>query len=138
MILSVDHVGIVVPDAAAAVASWSHLLELEVEGWERSEAEQVEEVVLRVGTGFVQLLSPTAPTSTLARFLARRGPGMHHFGLRVDHLDLAIAAAEARGAQVVEPRARPGSRGTRIGFLHPRGFSGVLLELVEEGGGRVP
>jgi len=126
-----DHVGIAVADMDAMVALLHRTLGLQPASRERSDREMVEEVLLPVGGGYLQLLAATSPSSTIAKFLGRQGPGLHHLGLRVDDVEAALTAAEAAGARVLEPRLRDGSRGTRIGFLDPRTLSRVLIELVQ-------
>jgi methylmalonyl-CoA/ethylmalonyl-CoA epimerase len=132
-VVAVDHVGLAVRDLRASLDSYAATLGLRNASVERDDARGIEEAVLSVGDGCVQLLTPTSPASTIARFLDRRGPGIHHFAFRVGDLERALAAAERGGARVLEPRVQAGSRGTRIAFLDPRGFGGALVELVEHG-----
>jgi len=92
----------------------------------------VEEVLLRVGESYVQLLSATGPETPVGRFLDKRGEGLHHVGYRVDDVAGTLEALRAAGIPLVDERPRPGSRGTTVAFVHPNGFRGVLVELVQE------
>ena len=82
---------------------------------------------------YVQLISPTRPDSPVAAFLERRGEGLHHVGYRVDDCGAALEAMVAAGAKPIDAAPRPGSRGTTVAFIHPKGSFGTLIELVEEG-----
>lgn len=88
-----------------------------------------------VGSSFVQTLEPTGE-GVVQRFLDKRGPGLHHLAFEVDAIDAALADLAARGVPLVDPAARAGGKGTRIAFVHPSAFGGVLVELVEEAPGR--
>jgi methylmalonyl-CoA/ethylmalonyl-CoA epimerase len=128
--LPIDHVAIAVPDLDAAGA-WSAL------GLPRSGDDEdvpgqgVRVRALRAGEGLIELVAPTTPTSPVARFLATRGPGLHHVALRVPDVEEAVARLLAAGAAFVDPTPRPGRAGTRVVFLHPRWTGGTLVELVE-------
>ncbi|MGH9067936.1 MAG: methylmalonyl-CoA epimerase [Acidimicrobiales bacterium] len=132
VITGVDHVAIAVSDLGAAVAWYRTMFGAEVAHREKIESDGVEEALLRVGTSYIQLLTPTRPDSPVATFLDRRGEGVHHVGYRVDDCALALQAAKRAGAQVVDSRPRPGSRGTMVAFLHPKAALGTLIELVQE------
>jgi methylmalonyl-CoA/ethylmalonyl-CoA epimerase len=95
------------------------------------EGEGVEECLFRVGTSFVQLLGATGPDTPVGRFLERRGEGVHHVGYRVADVAAAIASLREQGVPLVDAEPRPGSRGTTVAFVHPKGFGGVLVELVQ-------
>ena len=131
MIVGLDHIGIAVSDMEAAVERFRQVLGIGPAHRERSDREMVEEAILPVGDGSIQLLAPTSPSSSVARFLDRRGPALHHVGLRVDDLSATLVAAEAGAATVLQPRVRTGSRRSRIAFLDPRGLAGVLVEMVQ-------
>ena len=134
LLTAIDHVGIAVRDLEAAVAWYRRVLGAEVAHRERVESQAVDEVLLEVGDSFVQLLTPLSPESPVGRFLERRGEGIHHVAYRVDDCAAALAAAVAAGAQAVDASPRPGSRGTTVAFLHPKGAFGTLVELVEVSG----
>ena len=97
----------------------------------RCAAQGVEAVLLDVGENHVELLRPLGPDTPVGRFLARRGPGLHHVAYQVADIDAALEQLRARGVRLVDEAARPGIRGSRVAFLHPAGSASVLTELVE-------
>lgn len=128
----VDHVGIAVADLDLASEPYlalglTPLADEEVAG------QGVKVRAFRAGPSLVELLAATRSDSPIARFLARRGPGLHHVAFRSDDLDAEIEALLAHGATFVDPTPRPGRAGTRAVFLHPSWGEGVLIELVEHG-----
>lgn len=133
MLTELDHVGIAVADLEQAVRHYRRTLGLEPIHRERVEDQGVEEVLFRVGTSFVQLLGALGPETPVGRFLASRGPGLHHVAYRVEDVEAALEHLRAEGVPLVDETPRPGSRGTRIAFVHPKGMGGVLVELVQEG-----
>jgi methylmalonyl-CoA/ethylmalonyl-CoA epimerase len=132
MLTRIDHVGIAVADLDASVEHYRRTLGVEPVHRERVEAQGVEEVLLQVGGSYIQLLGALGPDTPVGRFLQRQGPGVHHVGFRVDDVVQALAHLKAQGVRLIDDAPRPGSRGTTIAFLHPRGMGGVLVELVEE------
>lgn len=128
----IDHVGIAVSDLEAAVDEYRRLLGVEPSHRERVEDQGVEEVLFAVGSSYVQLLAALGTDTPVGRFLATRGPGMHHVAYRVDDIESALDHLRAEGARLVDERPRPGSRDTLIAFVHPRSMGGVLVELVQE------
>jgi methylmalonyl-CoA/ethylmalonyl-CoA epimerase len=133
LFLDIDHVGIAVSDLDAAVADYRAALGLDPVHREIVEDQGVEEVLLRVGTSFVQLLAARGPETPVGKFLARRGEGLHHVGYRVGNVERALERLRAAGVPLVDEAPRTGSRGTTVAFAHPKGFRGVLVELVQEG-----
>ncbi|GIU99262.1 MAG: methylmalonyl-CoA epimerase [Actinomycetota bacterium] len=133
MITELDHVGIAVADLEAAVEHYRRTLGLEPVHRERVEDQGVEEVLFRVGNSYVQLLGALGPDTPVGRFLASRGPGVHHVAYRVVDVAAALERLRQQGVPLVDEAPRPGSRGTRIAFVHPKGMGGVLVELVQEG-----
>lgn len=129
----VDHVGIALPDLDAAVLEYRRLLGVEPAHRERVEDQGVEEVLFAVGSSYVQLLGALGDDTPVGRFLATRGPGLHHVAYRVDDIGAALDHLRAEGARLVDEHPRPGSRGTLIAFVHPAAMGGVLVELVQEG-----
>ena len=130
MFQGIDHVGIAVADLKAALDAWRQL------GLGEARIEEVPDqgvrvAMLPVGTGKIELLEPLTPDSPVGRFLARRGPGMHHVAFRVDDLEGALAAAEQQGLELIDRRPRTGAGGARIAFLHPRATGGTLVELCQ-------
>ncbi|MDA8037758.1 MAG: methylmalonyl-CoA epimerase [Actinomycetota bacterium] len=128
----IDHVAIAVRDLDAAAAWYEAVLGARVTHRERVEPDGVEEALIKVAGSYVQLLTPTRDDSPVARFLERRGEGLHHVGYRVSDCAAALEAVMASGSAVIDERPRPGSRGTTVAFLHPKDAFGTLIELVEE------
>ena len=128
----IDHVGIAVRDLDAAVEHYRRTLGVEPVHRETVEDQGVEEVLFRVGASFVQLLAATGPDTPVGKFLERKGEGVHHVGYRVPDVAETIEHLRGEGVPLVDERPRPGSRGTTVAFVHPKGFGGVLVELVQE------
>jgi methylmalonyl-CoA/ethylmalonyl-CoA epimerase len=133
LLTAIDHVGIAVEDLSAEVERYRRAFGLEPVHRETVESQGVEEVLFAVGASFVQLLRPLAPETPVGRHLATRGPGVHHVAYRVNDVSTALERLRAEKVPLVDEVPRPGSRGTRIAFVHPRGLGGVLVELVQEG-----
>lgn len=135
-LVGVDHVGVAVPDLDAAVDWHTRVLGLRVTHRETNTEQQVEEAMLAgpgqpAGSVQVQLLAPTGPTSTLARFLDRSGPGLQQLAYRVEDVEAATAYLRGVGVRVLFEQARPGTAGSLVNFLHPKDCGGVLVELVQ-------
>jgi methylmalonyl-CoA/ethylmalonyl-CoA epimerase len=125
----IAHVGVAVPDLDAALAFYRDVL-----GVEPEPAESVDGAAIRsieFGATRLELLAPTDPAGPIAKFLARRGPGIHHICYRVPDLDAALAACRRAGYRLVDETPRQGVGGHRIAFLHPSSTAGILLELTE-------
>jgi methylmalonyl-CoA epimerase len=129
--VQLDHIGIAVPDLAAAIERWGPLVGAPEAAPELVPSNRVRVAFVSVGDSHVELLEPADPTSPVAKFLEQRGPGVHHLAFRVPSVDAALAEVRARGDRVVDERARAGARGRRVGFAHPSAFGGVLVEFVE-------
>lgn len=129
----IDHVGIATTDLEAAVEHYRRALGVEPTHRETVADQGVDEVMFRVGTSYIQLLGALGPDTPVGRFLDRRGPGVHHVGYRVDDVTETLRRLHELGVPLVDEAPRPGSRGTTVAFVHPRGFGGVLVELVQEG-----
>jgi methylmalonyl-CoA/ethylmalonyl-CoA epimerase len=132
LLVDVDHVGMAVQDLEAAVEEYRVAFGVEAMHRERMEAEGVDEVLFHVGTSYIQLLGSLGPDTPVGRFLARRGEGVHHVGYRVDDVAAVLERLRAAEVPLVDQAPRPGSRGTTVAFAHPKGFRGVLVELVQE------
>jgi len=132
LLTEIDHVAIAVADLDAAVSWYATMFGATVTHRERIERDGVEEALLKVADSYVQLLTPTAPDSPVARFLERHGEGIHHVGYRVADVGVALARLQAEGARVIDAVPRPGSRGTTVAFVHPKASFGTLIELVQE------
>jgi methylmalonyl-CoA/ethylmalonyl-CoA epimerase len=131
----IDHVGIATLDLDAAVERYRRAFGIEPAHRETVDDQGVEEVLFRVGTSYVQLLRALGPDTPVGRFLERRGEGVHHIGYRVDDVAGTLASLKELGMPLVDEAPRPGSRGTTVAFVHPKGFGGVLVELVQEPSG---
>ena len=133
MILTeIDHVAIAVNDLEAAIDYYKRAFGAEVDHREVVESDGVEEALLKVAESYVQLLTPTRPDSPVAKAIEKRGEGLHHIGYRVADCGEALAAMIAAGAKAIDLAPRPGSRGTTVAFIHPKGSFGTLIELVQE------
>lgn len=132
---SVDHVGIAVPDLQAAIEFYTSVLGMRLVHREDSPDHQVSEAMLAPAdpgaTVIVQLVAPLSEHSPLTRFLDRTGPGVQHLAFRVSDVEHAAAEYRRRGLRLLYDSPRPGTRGSRINFVHPKDTGGVLLELVE-------
>jgi methylmalonyl-CoA/ethylmalonyl-CoA epimerase len=127
----IDHVGIAVEDLDTAVEHYRRTLGVEPTHRERIDPQGVEEVLLAVGSSFIQLLGALGPDTPVGRFLERRGPGVHHIGYRVDDVAATLDHLRGEGVELIDRIPRPGSRGTTIAFVHPKAMGGVLVELVQ-------
>ncbi len=125
----IAHVGIAVSDLDAALAFYRDVLGLVPHPPETADGAEI--VSLPFGDAEVELLASTDPSSPISRFLARRGPGIHHICYRVPDLDAALAACRAAGYRLVDETPRRGAGGRRIAFVHPKATAGILLELTE-------
>jgi methylmalonyl-CoA epimerase len=132
LLTEIDHVAIAVNDLEAAIAYYRETFGCEVEHREVVERDGVEEALLKVADSYVQLLTPTRDDSPVAKYLASKGEGLHHVGYRVDDCAAALESVKAHGGRVIDEEPRPGSRGTTVAFVHPKGALGTLIELVQE------
>ena len=132
LLTEIDHVAIAVRDLDAAVDYYRRAFGARVTHREVVESDGVEEALLAVADSYIQLTAATRPDSPVARFIERRGEGLHHVGYRVADCAAALASMVAAGATPVDGAPRPGSRGTTVAFVHPKSSFGTLIELVEE------
>jgi methylmalonyl-CoA/ethylmalonyl-CoA epimerase len=128
----IDHVAVAVRDLDAAVAWYGEMFGATVAHREVVERDGVEEALLKVADSYVQLLTPVRDDSTVAKWLDKNGEGIHHVGYRVSNVGETLEAFVAHGGRAIDAAPRPGSRGTTVAFLHPKGAFGTLIELVEE------
>lgn len=131
-LIEIDHVAIAVKDLEAAIAYYHDTFGCDVAHREVVERDGVEEALLKVADSYVQLLTPIRGDSPVAKFLEKKGEGIHHVGYRVDDCAAALAKVKAEGHQVIDDAPRPGSRGTTVAFVHPKTAFGTLIELVQE------
>jgi methylmalonyl-CoA epimerase len=131
--LSVHHVGIAVDDLDAAVERYVSLFGATVEHRARVEDQGVEAASLHVGGSRVELLAPTGPDTPVGRFLAKRGPGLHHVAFEVDDVAFELDRLRAEGVQLIDEEPRRGMFGLQVAFVHPEATGGVLAEFVGNG-----
>lgn len=134
MIKALHHIAVAVESIDDALPRWVDGLGLTLSGREHVPSEQVEVAILMAGDTRIELLEPTSPTSPVAKFLQKRGPGLHHLAFAVDDTGTTMKVLADRGAPLLADAPRPGAHGTQVAFLHPKWLTGVLAELV--GGGR--
>jgi len=132
LLTEIDHVAIAVRDLDAAIAYYRDTFGAEPSHREKVEPDGVEEALIPVAQSYIQLVSPTRADSPVAAFLERRGEGLHHVGYRVADCGVALEAVRAAGGRLIDEVPRPGSRGTTVAFVHPKGALGTLIELVQE------
>ena len=132
MLTEIDHVAIAVRDLEAAIDYYQRAFGAEVEHREVVERDGVEEALLKVAESYIQLLTPIREDSPVAKAIEKRGEGLHHVGYRVDDAAVALESMVAAGATPIDKEPRPGSRGTTVAFIHPKGSFGTLIELVQE------
>jgi methylmalonyl-CoA/ethylmalonyl-CoA epimerase len=127
----IDHIGVAVTDLEAAIALHAETYGMPLVHRETVEAQGVEAVLLDVGDGHVELLRPLSGDTPVGRFLARRGPGLHHVAYGVDDVESTLAQLRERGVRLIDEAPRAGIRGSRVAFLHPAASGGVLTEIVQ-------
>jgi methylmalonyl-CoA epimerase len=127
----VDHIGIAVSDLEAAIKHYSQTALTEITLRERLPEQGVELVFLSTGGAKLELLTPLSDSSTLARFINKRGPGLHHICYKVDNIVSELSRLESLGAKLIDSSPRHGAGGTKIAFISPSSFFGVLTELCE-------
>ena len=130
----IDHVAIAVNDLEAAIAYYRDVYGAVVDHREIVESDGVEEALLKVADSYIQLLTPTRADSPVAKYLGKKGEGLHHIGYRVADCGVALEAVKAAGGKVIDQAPRPGSRGTTVAFIHPKTTFGTLVELVQDNG----
>jgi methylmalonyl-CoA/ethylmalonyl-CoA epimerase len=124
-----DHVGIAVADIGAALEFYRDALGLEIDGSEDVATQKVRAHFVATGHSSLELLEATADTSPIAKYVARRGPGLHHITLRVDDVAAALAQLKQRGVRLIDEQPRQGAEGALVAFIHPSSAHGVLVEL---------
>jgi len=129
----IHHLGVAVDDLDAALATYERLFGAEVEHRATVEDQGVRAASLRIGTGRVELLEPLGADTPVGRFLAKRGPGMHHVAYEVSDLDATLAELARAGADLIDEQPRAGLFGLEVAFIHPDSVHGVLSEVVSSG-----
>jgi methylmalonyl-CoA epimerase len=131
MLSTIDHVGVAVESIDAALAVYRDALGMPLVHRETVDSQGVDAALLDVGDSHIELLQPLGPDTTVGKFLARRGPGLHHVAYRVDSVSDALEALSAAGVRLIDERPRAGIRGSQVAFLHPSSTGGVLTEIVQ-------
>ena len=130
-ILRIDHIAIVVPEIDEALEFWQTALGLSLEHREEVPEQETAVAMLPVGESEVELVQPTTETSGMAKYMAKRGPGLHHVCFEVDDIEETLAELEAKGIHLINEEPVVGAGGRKVAFVHPKSASGVLVELVE-------
>jgi methylmalonyl-CoA/ethylmalonyl-CoA epimerase len=129
MKVTLDHVGIAVADLREALAFYRDALGLEIETPEEVASQRVRAHFIPAGEAALELLEATADDSPIAKYVAKRGPGLHHITLRVDDIRAALAQLKAKGVKLIDADPREGANGSLVAFIHPSSAHGVLVEL---------
>jgi methylmalonyl-CoA/ethylmalonyl-CoA epimerase len=127
----IDHIGIAVPELEPALELWRDRLGLELAHREVVAEQGVEAALLDVGENHVELLAPLAPDTAVGRFLAKRGPGLHHVAYQVTDIDQTLESVKRAGLALIDEHPRIGIRGSRVAFVNPSSTERVLVEIVE-------
>ena len=127
----IDHIGVAVEDLDDAIALYSQKFDMREQHRETVEQFGVEAVLLEIGDGHVELLSPLSSESAVGKFLERSGPGLHHVAYATDDIESSLEQVRSAGLRLIDEEPRTGIRNSRVAFLHPKSTGGVLTELVE-------
>src|SRR5262245_4914854 len=127
--MKLDHIGIATNQLAEGLAVWQETLGLPVDSTEEVKEQGVRVAMLPIGETHVELLEPTSPDSPIGRFLAKRGPGIHHLAVEVPDIRAALADLVKKGVRLIDEKPRTGAGGCLVAFIHPSSTNGVLLEL---------
>ena len=129
--MKIDHLGIATREIAETLEFWRDALGLQLHDIEEVPDQKVRVAMLDLGESRVELLEPTSPDSPIAKFLEKRGPGIHHVAVGVDDIHAALDRLRNQGARLIDESPRPGAGGSLVAFVHPSAANGVLLELVQ-------
>jgi methylmalonyl-CoA/ethylmalonyl-CoA epimerase len=127
----IHHIGVAVADLDESIRLYRNALGAELVHRAASETEGLEAALLRVGDSEIELMAPLRDDSPVGKFIAKRGPGLHHVAYGVTDIDAALAAARETGLELIDTEPRVGLHGRRIAFVHPKSMGGVLTEFVE-------
>ena len=131
-ILKIDHLGIAVNSIEDGKNLWTDVPGLSFEGTETVEEQKVTTAFFPVGESEVELLESTTPDGPVAKFLEKKGAGVHHVAFRVENIEEALAELKEKGIRLIDEKPRKGAGGAKIAFLHPKATNGVLVELCEK------
>jgi methylmalonyl-CoA/ethylmalonyl-CoA epimerase len=129
--MKLDHIGIATNKLDDALAVWRDAMGLEVDCTEEVESQGVRVAMLAAGDSHIELLEPLGPDSPVGKFLAKRGPGIHHLAVAVPDIRAALSQLKQNGTRLIDTEPRVGARGCLVAFVHPASANGVLLELVQ-------
>jgi methylmalonyl-CoA epimerase len=132
MMKKISHIGVAVENLNEAVKLYCESLGLEIEGTEEVKEQRVKVAFIPVGETRIELIESTDPNGIIAKFIERRGEGIHHIALEVDHIEDALKKLKETGVQLIDEKPRIGAHKMKIAFLHPKSTKGVLLELCEK------
>jgi methylmalonyl-CoA epimerase len=127
----VDHIGIAVKSIEESLKFWEGAMGIHCHGVEEVEEQKVKTAFLPIRDTEIELLEPTADDSPVARFIEKKGEGIHHIAIRVDDIEKALEELKAKGVRLIDEKPRLGAGGCRIAFVHPKATGGVLLEISE-------
>jgi methylmalonyl-CoA epimerase len=131
---TIDHIGVAVESIDDALALYRGALRMPLVHRETVESQGVDAALLDVGDGHIELLQPLGANTAVGKFLARRGPGLHHVAYRVESVEETLEALRAAGLRLIDERPRTGIRGSQVAFVHPASTGGVLTEIVQPSG----
>lgn len=134
MIKKVDHIGIAVQSLEESLPFYTEVLGLELKGIEEVESEQVKVAFIQIGETKLELLEPTSAESAIAKYIEKRGEGIHHVALGVDSIEARIAEIKEKGIKMINDEAKVGAGGALVAFMHPKSTGRVLVELCEKKG----
>lgn len=129
--MKIDHIGIATKSIEEGLAVWRDALGLQVDATEEVAEQGVKVCMLAVGDTHVELLEPLGPDTSVGKFLAKRGPGMHHIAIEVKDINASLAELKSKGVRLIDETPRVGAGGCLVAFVHPSSINGVLLELVQ-------
>lgn len=128
----IDHLGIAVQSIDESLSFYTEVLHLELLGIEEVRSEGVKVAFLKIGESKIELLEPLNPDSTIAKFIAKKGEGIHHVALGVDSIEQRIEEIKENGLQMIHDKPKTGAGGAQIAFIHPKSTKGTLYELCEK------
>jgi methylmalonyl-CoA/ethylmalonyl-CoA epimerase len=131
MLRKIEHVALAVKDLEATLEHYRDVWGIEASHRERVEDQGVEEAMLPLGESYLQLLGATGPDTTVGKFLAKKGEGLHHIAYEVDDLEKALRELKEKGVPLIDEQPRRGGRGHMVAFVHPKGNHGLLVELIQ-------
>ena len=131
MFKKIDHIGVAVKNIEDSLHIFQDIMGMECSGMEEVEEQKVKTACLPVGESKIELLESTSTESTIAKYIEKRGEGIHHIALEVDDLNTVLSDLKKKGVKLIDQEPRYGVGGTKIAFLHPKSTNGVLIELCE-------